>query len=289
MSDLEQTITNLYIWNMKRRNDTKFVVRFTNSIRGQLRWYTNELEDEFMRKSPKSDALWLLISKHVTMLAKPANHGLAITCPDGIDEARLWFQIHNRVTCLVQYRRDLVQTEETMVSLAKELPHADWVQSAACPGFSLVNYAKLIGTVRNLDRFRSPSALWKAMGLASISKDGKTQAGSVWMRSGGLTAEDWKSIGYSPTRRSLAYLIGDGLIKAGGGVARPEKWSRYSKIYYDRKAYELQRRPDMRPQQAHRRAQRVMEKRFLRDLWVLWRESQGKRKPTTPTREKLAA
>ncbi len=268
---LNKTIDQLYHYNMRRRNLSKFIVRFTNSTRGQLRWYTNELKDDItMRKNPQSDALWILIDKYVTEMKKPKNFDEPVTCPPGI-KLELWFHIEDRVKSLVQYSRSLISTDKDLIELAKTLPFADWAQSKECSGFSLLSYGKLVGTVRNLANYHSPSALWKMLGLAPITKNGVTKAGSTWMYTGGLTAEDWKQAGYSPTRRSMCYVFGTGLLKAGGGREAPDKWTRYSKIYYDRNEYEKRVHPEMTKMVQHRRAQRVMEKRLVRDIWVKWR------------------
>lgn len=104
------------------------------------------------------------------------------------------------------------------------------------------------------------SKLWKRMGLAVM--DG--------IRQGGLTSnaskEDWIAHGYSPMRRSRMWNIGDALIKGN-------RDGLYRTLYLKRKEYELAREPDMQPIMAHRRAQRYMEKRLLKDLWRAWREA----------------
>lgn len=282
---LKELIGKLYLVNMNYRNETKFCTRLTNSTKGQLRWYTHEIsaapkavsdqdgdeEGKYIRRSPKADALWKILGDHITFLCKPDNMILPVSCPEGID-MQLWFHIEKRVSALVFFMRGRSDTEKTMVDLAKQLPFADWVQSKACPGFSLVNYAKLIGTVRNLADYRSPGAVWKMVGLAPFKKGDVTKSCSTWMYEGGLTSEDWVKAAYSPSRRSMMYVIGDCLIKAGGGIKRPEKWNRYSRIYYERKEYEKVKAPLLKPIIHHRRAQRVMEKRLVRDLWVMWRD-----------------
>jgi hypothetical protein len=60
--------------------------------------------------------------------------------------------------------------------------------------------------------------------------------------------------------------IGDALIKGN-------RAGKYRTFYLRRKEYELQRDPEMKPIKAHRRAQRYMEKRLLRDLWRAWRRT----------------
>ena len=99
--------------------------------------------------------------------------------------------------------------------------------------------------------------------------------------------DDWIAHGYSRVRRSRMFVIGDALIKANG---------EYRAVYLARKEYERQRAeaagltvaPALKIPKAranefisdgiiHRRAQRYMEKRLLRDLWQAW--NRGKATP----------
>jgi hypothetical protein len=268
----EQTdmVTKLYQLQMQRRNAIKFQTRFINSIRGQCRWYTNEI-DNYRRKDSKSDALWAILGKHAQAVAVGKAE---LVCPAGIDK-NLWIHIELRFAGLLMFIRKSKEIEKEMVACAEKLPCADWVRSSGCPGFSLLNFSILIGTVGNLSNFRGPSKLWKMVGLAPIMKDEITRAGSTWRYSGGLTADDWKEAKYSPQRRSMMFNMGVRLIQSGGGLANPDAWSRYSKIYYDRKEYERAKRPDLPPMAIDRRARRVMEKRLVRDLWCLWRDEEA--------------
>lgn len=89
------------------------------------------------------------------------------------------------------------------------------------------------------------------------------------IRQGGLSKtaskDDWIDHGYNRQRRSRMWNIGDALIKSN-------RDGRYRTIYLARKEYEITRDPEMQPIKAHRRAQRYMEKRLLRDLWRAWRD-----------------
>ena len=75
--------------------------------------------------------------------------------------------------------------------------------------------------------------------------------------------------GYSPRRRSVMWNIGDPMIKCS--IREGKAISPYGQIYLDRKAYEVARNPEIKPIHAHRRAQRYMEKRLLKDLWKEWK------------------
>ena len=106
------------------------------------------------------------------------------------------------------------------------------------------------------------SKLWKRMGLAFMDVDGVRQGGLPK----GSSSEAWMAHGYNRRRRSRMWNIGDALIKGNRG-------GKYRTAYLSRKAYELARDPDMTPMHAHRRAQRYMEKLFLRDVWKEWRRA----------------
>jgi hypothetical protein len=85
-------------------------------------------------------------------------------------------------------------------------------------------------------------------------------------------------------RRSVMYMIGDTMLKAqvravkdADGEKTDERTSlgEYGRVYLDRKKYEIDRNPEIKPIIAHRRAQRYMEKKLLKDLWVSWRKDAG--------------
>lgn len=128
-------------------------------------------------------------------------------------------------------------------------------------GFGSVSLAVIVGESGDLALYSNPGKLWKRMGLAVF--------GGV--RQGGLpksaSADEWVAHGYNRQRRSRMFVIGDCLIKSNRGA--------YRRIYDERKAYEVARDPDMKPIKAHRRAQRYMEKRLLKDLWQAWRRATG--------------
>lgn len=162
-----------------------------------------------------------------------------------------------------------------MKSLAESLPV--WAEfGEPIRGFGAASLAVILAEAGDLSGYDSKSKLWKRMGLAPGQ-------GSVPK---GLTPEKrkeaWIERGYNPRRRSHMWNIGDTLmkgqvrkIKDGAGEDTGERMSLgvYGRVYLDRKAYELARDPDIH---AHRRAQRYMEKRLLRDLWQAWRRSSPK-------------
>ena len=127
-------------------------------------------------------------------------------------------------------------------------------------GFGRGSLAVIVAEAGDLSNYADHSKLWKRMGLAVM--DGVRQGGLPK----GASKEDWIAHGYSPMRRSRMWNIGDALIKGN-------REGKYRTLYLQRKAYELAREPEMQPIKAHRRAQRVMEKRLLKDLWRAWREA----------------
>ncbi len=146
---------------------------------------------------------------------------------------------------------------KAMKALAKELPAWDAFGKDIC-GFGEASLATIVGEAGDLAKYSNPAKLWKRMGLAVM--DGVRQGGLKKSAS----AEEWIAHGYSRQRRSRMWLVGDAMIKRNGE-------GKYRKLYLERKAYEVARAPDMTPMQAHRRAQRVMEKRLLKELWQAWR------------------
>jgi hypothetical protein len=146
--------------------------------------------------------------------------------------------------------------EKQLIQTAKELPVFDFVESVH--GFGWIGLAQIVGEAGNLWNYSKISKLWKRMGLAPYN--GKSCA--EWRRKGGLTALDWEDAGYSPSRRSKMFSIGDSLIK---------KQNDYRELYLQRKIYEQNKAPDLMPMAHHRRAQRYMEKRLLKDLMRAWK------------------
>jgi hypothetical protein len=127
-------------------------------------------------------------------------------------------------------------------------------------GFGQASLAVIVAEAGDLSMYANPGKLWKRMGLAVM---GDVRQGGL---AKGASAAAWIEHGYSPARRSRMWNIGDALIKGN-------RDGEYRCVYLQRKAYELARDPEMQPIKAHRRAQRYMEKRLLRDLWRAWRRA----------------
>jgi hypothetical protein len=142
--------------------------------------------------------------------------------------------------------------EKRLAKAAKQLPAFAWVE--ATRGISAVSFGQIIGECGDLSNYANPAKVWKRMGLAVF--DGERQRRVA-------DAELAVKYGYSPRRRSIMYVVGENLIRANN----PD----YRAIYDARKAYEIERAPDMKPAHSHNRAKRYIEKRLLRDLWRAWR------------------
>lgn len=142
--------------------------------------------------------------------------------------------------------------EKDLVAHTRRLPVFAWAKAQR--GISELSLAAIVGEAGDLGNYANPGKLWKRMGLAVF--DGKSQRRTT-------DAEKAVQQGYSPARRSQMHVIGENLIRA----SNPE----YRALYDARKAYEVERDPEMKPLHAHRRALRYIEKRLLRSVWQAWR------------------
>jgi hypothetical protein len=176
--------------------------------------------------------------------------------------------------------------ERQIEKLAKTLPGASYV--ASVHGFGFPGYGGLIGEAGDLTKYRSVAALWKRMGVAVIG-DGRQRKIS--------NAEDALVHGYSPSRRSHLWNIGNGVIGGMGRGKRPspgedislrEDWTEFQKLFVERCRYECDRDPvkfplatvtdkktgeirESYPKHVQSRAKRYVEKRLLRKLYAEWR------------------
>jgi hypothetical protein len=164
--------------------------------------------------------------------------------------------------------------EQYMELRAKELPVWEWVKDVK--GLGALGLAVIVGEAGDLSKYPNPGKLWKRMGLAPYM--GK--AAKTWRSEGGLSADDWTILGYSPARRSEMWNRVVPIIKSqirqvkdadGKDTGERETLGIYGKVYLDRKRYEIERNPEISKMLAHNRAQRYTEKRLLKHLWQVWR------------------
>jgi hypothetical protein len=148
-----------------------------------------------------------------------------------------------------------------MERLAKQLPVAAWVKKVR--GFGLINLARVIGEAGDLNAYANPAKLWKRLGLAPYNG----RAPSTWKSKGGLSAEEWTRLGYSPRRRAICYVVSESLLKLNDGPYR----ARYDQA----KQKFAAAHPDEKPLHAHKHAMLLMVKLLVRDLWVVWNKGEA--------------
>lgn len=222
--------------------------------RRYLGWSAND--DEKSRDKVKEQAR--------TLVADIENRvkGGEPMAPEDADRttASLWPYVAAAYSARVNFDSHRKHVEKRMEALAKSLPVSPFVDRVR--GFGLMSLAVIVGEAGDLSGYANPGKLWKRFGLAPVNG----RSASQWRVKGGLSAAEWEEAGYSPSRRSVMFNVGDSLMKQG---------EEYRQLYLDRKAYERERDPEMKPIAAHRRAQRYMEKRLLRDLWRAWQKANG--------------
>ena len=169
--------------------------------------------------------------------------------------------------------------QKAIAKLAEKLPV--WEEfGKGVRGFGIASLGAIVGEAGDLSLYPTHSHLWKRMGLAVMNGKRQGNAGKS------ASAEEWTAHGYNPERRSVMWNIGDPLIKGNDGL--------YRQLYDSRKVYEMVRDPAMSKMQAHRRAQRYMEKRLLKDLWRAWRRAvdgmpEGASPPCLPPQNRTQA
>lgn len=159
---------------------------------------------------------------------------------------------------LEQGRKD---TEKAMEKMVKQLPI--WEYWDGIKGVSALSLAALIGEAGDLSKYSNPAKLWKRMGVGLVQNhDGK------WTTQGrpgkGAPAEDWVRHGYNKQRRSVLWNIGAGLLRA----QKKDNLDYYA-LYAERRLHEEAK--GLKKIEVHRRSQRYMEKRLLREVWKEWR------------------
>lgn len=175
--------------------------------------------------------------------------------------AREWTEPFIQARSILEGNRK--QVEKDMEKVAKTLPVAKWVEGIK--GFGIGSLAAVIGEAGDLSNYPTHSHLWKRLGLAVI--DGGRQRM--------VPGADALVHGYSPSRRSVVWNIGQCVFKAQSprvdketGEVKVEA-GEYRKLYDARKEYEMGRVETKG--HAHNRAMRYMEKKLMRDLWKAWR------------------
>ncbi|MBB4235093.1 hypothetical protein [Rhizobium esperanzae] len=189
--------------------------------------------------------------------------------------------------------------EKHLVKSVKTLPIYAWAKgikgfgdlSLACIIGEASGYGKETGEFYSVGDFKSVSALWKRMGLAVLNGHRQGAPGK------GATAEDWIVEGYSKTRRSVMWNVGNSLILSmgkfrpvfGEEIRSNPEYTELQCVFAERARYEAERLPhkcgtaikesktgkDSYTLHAANRAKRYTEKRLLRMLYAEWRACMG--------------
>lgn len=154
--------------------------------------------------------------------------------------------------------------ERSAVDIVKELPIYAWTQMPAQRGCGPLTIANVVGEAGNLCCYANPGKLWKRMGCAPFEHDGRMRMPSSWRGDkSGFSKEDWTTLGYNPHRRSIAYLIGEAMVKLN-------KTGPYRTRYDEAKRAAAENHPDWKPLHLHRHAMLLSTKLFLKYLWIEW-------------------
>lgn len=181
------------------------------------------------------------------------------------------------------------ELEDSMIKTAKTLPIASWVEEEEQRGFGYLSLATIIGETGNLFNYETPSRMWKRFGMCPKEFNGQTLMGSTWRmgKFGKLPASEWEEFGYSPRRRSIAYLVGESMVKCNGTGP-------YRKCYDEQKEYAVKHRLEwikckclgtgkvsgkncteclgkgMKMLRCHRHAMMMATKMIMLSLWCRW-------------------
>ncbi len=241
IADLFPIVSETY---MARKDAQKMIFRLSNQSRSRVRRYLGWRYD---LPTKESNA----ICKRAENIVKSVEAGESTDTPTAL--------------MLVQYCLAIAEAKKPMLKIiadcesymkrnAEQFPA--WERAKEIKGISEVRFMSIVGEAGDLSGYDNPAKLWKRFGLGLVNgesqrhdKDPETNAAH----------------GYSKRRRSLMYSVGDGFIKISD--------SPYRQVYLDRKEYETDLNPDMTKMYRHLRAHRYMEKKFLKDLWIIWKES----------------
>lgn len=156
--------------------------------------------------------------------------------------------------------------EKVMREWAAKLHVAKWVERADQRGFGILFLAIVVGECGDLAGYANPGKVWRRMGCAPYTNgEGEVHMGATWKagKEGKLTADEWSDFGYSPRRRSIAYLIGEGIVKQNGDGP-------YRKRYDSAKEAAAENHPDWKPLRCHLHGMLLGTKLLLKNLWIEW-------------------
>jgi len=166
------------------------------------------------------------------------------------------------------------ELEKVMLTYAKKLPVAEWVLEPEQKGFGLPMMSVMIGETGDLANYANPAKVWRRLGCAPWSFDGKTLMGATWRsgKDGKLPSSEWEAYGYSPRRRSIAFNIGEGLIKHN-------RDGPYKTRYSEAKVRFAGNHPDYKPMRCHLHGMLLATKLLQKNLWIEWNGGDGRTPP----------
>lgn len=193
---------------------------------------------------------------------------------------------------VVAFNRMKLVAEGKMEELAKQLEIAEWVSKPEQRGFGLLSLAKVLGETGDLANYANPGKVWRRLGCAPFTKEGVTLMGATWRSRSNkkdvvtLRAKDWEEFGYPPRRRSLAYLIGEGLLKQNKSIYRERydtakaiamkkpDWTRCDKCKGTRKIKRSKcencKGTGEVKMRCHNHGMLLATKLLLKNLWIIW-------------------
>lgn len=180
-------------------------------------------------------------------------------------ELRVWLGPY--IAAMAPLEQMQAEIEATLAKLVKELPVYSWIKGLK--GVGSLGLSAVVGEcVHPVGSYKSVAAVWKRMGLAVIGHERQRR----------IIGDAALLHGYSPDRRAVMWNIGSNILKAQIRKDPNDDEARVAlgelgALYLERKAYEIAR--GISKAHAHNRAQRYIEKRFLRDLYREWRRCDG--------------
>lgn len=164
--------------------------------------------------------------------------------------------------------------EKQMIELVEQLPVYHWTIRSEQRGFGLKSLAVIVGESGDISNYPNPAKLWRRFGCAPFNHNGKNQMGSTWRsgQNGKLPAEIWEEFGYSPRRRSIAFVVGECLIRKNFYDGERDRPGPYVTRYNEAKQIYLSKHPDSTKMHAHKHGMLLATKLLLKNLWIEWHE-----------------
>ncbi len=170
------------------------------------------------------------------------------------------------------FKKEMKVLEKIMVAEVAKLHVIDWVNEPEQRGFGPLFLAIIIGETGDLFNYENPGKVWRRLGCAPYTKDGVTMMGASWRgkkEDPKMHKSDWQEFGYSPRRRSIAYLLGASLLKMNHSIYR----ERYDN---GRKVFQGKHPEYVKPGRSHNHGMLVASKLLLKNLWLEWHKGTDK-------------